>query len=136
MTEFLQLANALEVISSTNKRNDKIRIIADFLQNVQQQEIRFATMTFAGRVFAENDERTLNISWSGMINALRKVIDYEDKDFGEFYEGDVGEAIATMFTSGKYSRQQSLFTDSLTLETLERDLEVIASFSGKGSKNE
>ena len=136
MTEFLQLANALEGISDTNKRNDKIRIIADFLHKVQQQEIRFATMTLAGRVFAENDERTLNISWSGMINALRKVIDYEDKDFEEFYEGDVGEAIATMFASGKYSRQQSLFTDSLTLETLESDLAKIASFSGKGSKNE
>ncbi|GAH67450.1 unnamed protein product, partial [marine sediment metagenome] len=93
MTEFLQLANALEEISATNKRKDKISIIADFLHKVQKQEIRFATNVLAGRIFAENDERTLNISWSGMINALRKIIDYEDKDFGEFYEGDVGEAI-------------------------------------------
>ncbi|MHA2426077.1 MAG: ATP-dependent DNA ligase [Candidatus Thorarchaeota archaeon] len=136
MTEFLTIAEALERISETSKRNEKISIIAEVLNSVGSEEIRFAAMALAGRVFAENDERTLNISWSGMINALRKVIDYDEKDFGEFYQGDVGDAIANMFSSGKYSRQQSLFAVPITIGSLESDLEKISSFSGKGSKNE
>ncbi|MHA1907750.1 MAG: hypothetical protein ACW98Y_10690, partial [Candidatus Thorarchaeota archaeon] len=94
MTEFLLLAEALESISTTSKRNEKTNIIAEFLKSVRPEEIRFSSMVLAGRVFAENDERTLNISWSGMISALRKVIDYNDDEFGKYYQGDVGEAIA------------------------------------------
>ncbi|MFW9847999.1 MAG: ATP-dependent DNA ligase [Candidatus Thorarchaeota archaeon] len=136
MTEFLELANALEEITSTPRRNEKIRIIADILKSVKQDELQFTTRVLAGRVFAESDERTLNVSWSGMMSALKKIIDYSEKDFGEFYQGDVGEAIASMFTSGRYSKQQSLFSQSITISTLQRDLEQMSSFTGKGSKSE
>ncbi len=136
MTEFLKLANALEEITSTPKRNEKIRIIADILKSVKQDELQFTTRVLAGRVFAENDERTLNVSWSGMMSTLKKVIDYSEKDFGEFYQGDVGEAIASMFTSGRYSKQLSLFSQTITVSSLQRDLEQISSFTGKGSKSE
>ncbi|MFW9910619.1 MAG: ATP-dependent DNA ligase [Candidatus Thorarchaeota archaeon] len=134
MTEFSKLAYTLDAIAATTKRNEKIEIISSFLRELNLNEVHFGTLALAGRVFSESDQRTTNTSWAGIISALKRVIAFEDHEIGEFYKGDAGEAIESMMLSGRFSRQQSLLTEPLTLNSVSSAIKQIAEAEGKGSK--
>ncbi|MFX1605791.1 MAG: ATP-dependent DNA ligase [Promethearchaeota archaeon] len=136
MTDFIKLAEVLDTISRTSKRTEKITVAAEFLKKVDIDEISRAALFLGGNVFAESDQRTLNISWKGLLNALKKVVDIDDKALSEAYEGDTGEAIAKVLESTKESRQSSLFSEALSIKSVAQTLDRIADVQGKGSIKE
>lgn len=71
MTNFLELATFLDTISSISKRKEKVKYLADFLRSTQDNDKRGVALFLAGRPFSENDERSLNLSWVGIMNAIQ-----------------------------------------------------------------
>ncbi len=136
MTSFTRVAELLDSVTATSKRKEKIRYLAEFLSSLESSEVSYASLLVAGRIFAESDQRSLNVSWSGILSALQQVMDIKPSDVHRVYDGDVGEAVANLIESGKYARQSSLFDEPLTILSVKTSLERIASLSGKGSKNE
>ena len=136
MTDFIKLAEALDSISSTRKRTEKVAIATEFLRKVDIDEISKAALFLSGKVFAESDQRTLNISWKGLLNALKKVVDVDDQALSKVYEGDTGEAVAKVLESTKESRQSTLFSEVLSIASVSQTLERIADAQGKGSVKE
>ncbi len=136
MTSFTRLAELLDSVTATSKRKEKIRYLAEFLSSIEPDEVSYAALLVAGRIFAESDQRSLNVSWSGILSSLQQVMDIRPSDVHRAYDGDVGEAVAVLIKSGKYARQSSLFEEPLTILSVKTSIEKIASLSGKGSKNE
>ena len=136
MTEFIKLAEALDSISRTRKRSEKVDIAAEFLRKVDIDEIRSAALFLSGKVFAESDQRTLNVSWKGLLDALKNVVEIDDQALSKAYDGDTGEAIAKVLESTKESRQSTLFSEVLSITSVAKTLGRIADVQGRGSTKE
>jgi DNA ligase-1 len=136
MTHFVVLAEVLDKISRTMKRREKVSLAGEFLRSVEIEEVSQAALYMSGKVFAESDQRTLNISWKGLLNALKKVVDFDDNTLSEAYDGDIGEAIAKVLDGSKESRQSTLFSEALSIASVSQTLEKIADIQGKGSVKE
>ncbi|MHA2601051.1 MAG: ATP-dependent DNA ligase [Candidatus Thorarchaeota archaeon SMTZ1-83] len=134
MTDFAELARTLDEISSVSGRNAKTDLVASFLKKVQQDELTAAALFLGGRVFSERDPRVLNVSWRGVKQALRQVIDFTEKEFRELYDGDAGEAIAALLSTDGVIRQSGLFSSSLTILSVQQGFHEIAEAEGSGSK--
>ncbi|MFW9836717.1 MAG: ATP-dependent DNA ligase [Candidatus Thorarchaeota archaeon] len=136
MTDFICLAEVLDDISKTKKRNEKVTLAAEFLRKVNFEEISVAALFLSGKVFAESDPRTLNISWRGLLNTLKKVADIGDEAISSVYEGDIGEAVAKILEDMKSSRQSTLFSETLSILSVSQTLDKIAAAQGIGSMKE
>ncbi|MHA1960263.1 MAG: ATP-dependent DNA ligase [Candidatus Thorarchaeota archaeon] len=136
MSHFAELAEVLEKVSNVSSRNKKISFLAEYLQRLSSEEIGTAVYFLSGKVFSESDQRTLDVSWTGIKNALRQVLHFKDDELGKHYDGDTGEMVASFLESMDTPRQTSLFEEPLTLLSVKQSLERISSASGKGSKKE
>jgi DNA ligase-1 len=136
LTEFRVLAEVLDKIGKTTKRTEKITLAASFLKEVDIVDISQAALFLSGKIFAEKDQRTLNISWRGLLSVLKNLVSINDKAISEAYEGDIGEAVAQILESTKESRQASLFSETLSIALVSQTLDRIASIQGKGSVKE
>lgn len=134
--EFLQLAETLDEVSKTSKRNEKKALVAGFLRKLMQDEIEAATLFLAGRVFAERDDRTLNVSWGGILEVVKQMLDITGNEIQEHYDGDIGEAMKSLVESSGHSYQTSLVYEALTVLSVRDALERIASAKGTGSARE
>ena len=134
--EFEKLANTLDQVSKTTKRKQKVAIVAQFLRDLDHTEIESASLFLAGRVFPESSEKSLNISWKGLLNALKELTGFSDDQLSEHYKGDVGEAIASLLSSKQLSKQSVLFQESLTIKRISSVFLKIAEASGSGSTKE
>ncbi|MFW9833388.1 MAG: ATP-dependent DNA ligase [Candidatus Thorarchaeota archaeon] len=136
MTEFRSYAEVLDRVSGTTKRTEKIDLAAEFLRNVDPTDVANAALYLSGKVFGESDQRTLNISWRGLVNALKNLFDIDDASIDKAYEGDIGEAVANLIESSSKSRQSTLFSNPLTISSVAQTIGKIASVQGKGSIKE
>lgn len=57
MTAFLTLAKLLESIKAESSRNKKISMIADFLKELEEDEIYPATLFIAGQIIPESESK-------------------------------------------------------------------------------
>jgi DNA ligase-1 len=136
MTEFRSFAEVLDKISETAKRTEKIELAAEFLRNIEVTDVANAALYLSGKVFGESDQRTLNISWSGLLNALKNMFEIDNTSISEAYEGDIGEAVGNLIENSSKSRQSTLFSDPLTINSVAQTIGRIASIQGKGSIKE
>src|SRR5208283_3179364 len=60
-TLFSTFAEECKALESTAKRTQKVKILADFLKSLYEDEIIPATTFVTGRPFPESDERVLDI---------------------------------------------------------------------------
>ncbi len=134
--EFERLADTLDQVSQTTKRKKKIAIVSQFLRNLDQAEIEPASLFLAGKVFPESSDRSLNVSWRGLFNALKELTEFGDDQLHEYYEGDIGEAVAALLSSKQLSKQLVLFQESLTIKRVYSIFLKIAHASGPGSTKE
>jgi DNA ligase-1 len=134
MTLFLELTKTMDKISGTRSRKAKVGFLAEFLKSVSLDEVQQSALFLRGQVFSEADSRTLNISWRGLIQALKQVIEYSEEEFGKHYDGDIGIAVERLLSSGNHTRQVGLFSEPLTIASVSNALSEIAATDGKGSK--
>jgi len=114
----------------------KTKLAADFLRLVNPHETSHAALFMSGRIFAERDQRVLNISWRGLLNSLSSLMELKDDSISDVYEGDVGEAIAKLVEEYGDTRQTTLFSEPLTIDSVWNTAVKISEVKGKGSQKE
>ena len=133
MTEFSLLAEVLDSVGATTKRKKKIEMAGEFLLKVDAEEISQAALFLSGRIFAEREQRVLNISWKGLLGTLKTVMDLKDDSISKVYNGDVGEAVAKLMDETGHARQTTLLSEVLTIKAVGEVSSKIADVVGKGS---
>lgn len=88
----LRFSQLCEAIAATTKKNEKIRLVADYLQSVPLEEAALGALYLCGRVFPRREERVLSI---GFALLLRAVANVAGKDAAELapilrHHGDLG----------------------------------------------
>src|SRR5437764_5443517 len=92
-SEFLNFANVGESIASTPAKLEKIRLLADYLRTLSDEQLSIVATYLTGRAFPQSDLRTLQVGWSVIYRALLAATKISE---GEFHRiaashGDLGK---------------------------------------------
>ena len=92
-SEFLTFANVGETIGATPAKLEKIRLLADYLRTLNNEQLPVVTTYLTGRAFAQSDLRTLQVGWSVIYRALLAVTRISDDEFHRIAasHGDLGK---------------------------------------------
>jgi DNA ligase 1 len=71
-TPFIKVVELCKDLEATTKRNEKIRLIAEFLRQLQPDEVAPAVLLVVGQIFPEFDPRTLDVGWRTIKRVLEK----------------------------------------------------------------
>src|SRR6185436_7055998 len=90
MRLFAQTASA---IAGTTSKLKKIRFLAEYIQTLNEDDLRAACVFFTGRPFPLTDARTLNVGWSALMQVIQQISSASDEDIHQIYleRGDLGE---------------------------------------------
>jgi DNA ligase-1 len=69
-TPFAALADVVERLEATPKRLEKRAHLGTFLRSLRREEVGPAIFLVIGRIFAEADQRALNVGWATLSKAL------------------------------------------------------------------
>ncbi len=135
-TLFRSLAELGERLESTNKRNEMVGWVAEFIQQLSQDEVQHATSMLMGRAFPVWDQRTLEISWATISMIIRRITNADDVKFAQAFgkTGDAGDATKLVFEGGTIRKQATLFQKQLTILEVYHTFEAIAETAGTGSR--
>jgi len=135
-TPFRALAELCEKLEATTKRLAMVNVVAEFIKNLEPDEVEPAVAMILGRPFPKWSQKTLDVSWATLSNIIMQITEVEwdtfTKIFGE--TGDIGSATKTMFERGKIKRQATLLERTLTIAEVRRSFEEIAEAVGQGSR--
>ena len=105
-----RFAETAEAIGGTSSKLKKIAFLADYLRTLSEDNLRAAAVFFTGRPFALTDERTLNVGWSALVNAVQELSGASDEDIHQIYldRGDLGEMAERLLASPIGARPAAL----------------------------
>ncbi len=135
-TSFKALTDLCEKLEATTKRLRMTSLVADFLRDLEAEEVKPAVCMILGRPFPKWSQQTLDVSWATLTGIIRRITKADWKVFMEAFgeTGDVGSATKTLFESSKIDKQSTLFERKLTILEVERGFEAIAETAGLGSR--
>jgi ATP-dependent DNA ligase len=89
MLRFSQLCDS---IAATTKKNEKVRLVADFLRNSDPREAALAALYLCGRVFPRREERALSIGFSLLLRAVANIAQKNERELALAlrHHGDLG----------------------------------------------
>jgi DNA ligase-1 len=92
LSEFAKFATVGEQIAATPAKLEKIRLLADYLRTLDEEQLPIATTYFAGRAFAQSDLRTLQVGGSIIYRAIMAASKLGDAGFHRLAQshGDAG----------------------------------------------
>ena len=79
-----RFAETAEAIAQTSSRLKKVKILADYLQDLSDTDLRASAMFFTGRPFPLCDDRTLNVGGAALARTIL--------DLGGASEADLHDA--------------------------------------------
>jgi DNA ligase-1 len=125
-----QLAEIGESVAGTTKKNEKVRIVAEFFRSQSADEAAIAAIFLSGRTFPAYEEITLQVGGTMLWQVLRDISRLSDDEMADAYRqyGDLGSAAFDVLQST--APKQS----TLTLEQVEREFHRIAETRGAASK--
>jgi DNA ligase-1 len=125
MRRFAEIATA---ISRTSSRLQKINTLAEYLQELSDDDLRAAAVFFTGRPFPLAEERILSVGGAAIAQVVLEVANATDEDLDTAYlaHGDLGDAANTLLPN----RETSTLEPSQVFQLFER----LAAVSGNAAK--
>ena len=107
---FKSLAELLEKIESTRKRLQIVGMAAEFLKDLEVEELEPAVSMILGRPFPKWSQKTLEVSWATLSEILRRIAQVDWNIFLEAFSstGDIGAATKAVFEKAKVKKQTVL----------------------------
>jgi len=135
-TAFRELCELCEKLEATTKRLLMVDLVANFLRELQSDEVEPAVSMILGRPFPKWDQRVLEVSWVTLSDLIKRLTDIDWSDFRNAFSktGDIGSATKIVFEASKIRRQATLFEKPLSILEVRRTFETIAETSGYGSR--
>jgi DNA ligase-1 len=92
-SEFARFAEVGEAIGATPGKLAKVKILADYLRELDPEQLPIAARYLTGKAFAQSDRRTLQVGWSVVFRALLAATRLHDSDLHRIAgnHGDAGK---------------------------------------------
>ncbi|MEO8218174.1 MAG: ATP-dependent DNA ligase [Acidobacteriota bacterium] len=96
LSEFTAVARQ---IASTTKKNEKEKLLAEYLRGVDDATLERAVVFFAGGPFPSRDERVTGVGWATIAEAAAAATGVSREKLGQraSHSGDLGDGIAPFF---------------------------------------
>jgi len=130
--QLLGLAQTLERVRGTSGKNEKVRILADYLKDLGPEDAMVAARIASGRASERGSKDEAQVGYSTLLDVLRDVTGATDEMVSKVYlrHGDLGEVAEELLGTKK---EQVLFSEPLTLAEVEEAFSRLRSLKGKGS---
>ena len=91
---FYKFAETCSLISRTTKKLEKTAILSEYLKQLESSSLGLATVWFTGNAFPPSHNKTLQLGWAVIRDALCAVSGLDQGAFGQVYlkHSDLGEA--------------------------------------------
>ncbi|MDR5694333.1 MAG: ATP-dependent DNA ligase [Armatimonadota bacterium] len=136
MGSFRELAEVMEAIASTASKLEKIALLGEYLNTLEDADLEVACTYLTGSPFPAGDPRKLNIGWSALVDLILEISGASLQTLDALYlkHGDLGK-VAEELLSRKV--MLSLFpapSPPLTIQGVREAFETIAALSGPRSR--
>src|SRR5205814_9475840 len=98
---FLAFAEACAAIGADTRKLEKVRLLSQYLRQLQGQALGLAATWFTGRPFAASHNKVLQLGWALLRDALSSAVRVDTAVFHQVYlkHSDLGETAAEMLAS-------------------------------------
>jgi len=126
------LAQTLEKVKGASGKNEKVRILAEYLKLLSPDDITVAARIASGRASERGSKDEPQVGYSTLLDVLRDLTGATEEVVSKVYlrHGDLGEVAEELLGAKK---EQALFSELLTLEGVEEAFSRLRSQKGKGS---
>lgn len=126
------MAELGEKLESTTKRNKMVELTADFLKQLEPEEIEPAVCMLLGRPFPKAGKERLDISWATLRGLILRVTGAKPLEMEDAFEktGDLGKTTAVLFDSRRIKGQQLLMEKPLNLLEVRSAMEKVSKVKG------
>ncbi|TRO50335.1 ATP-dependent DNA ligase [Candidatus Bathyarchaeota archaeon] len=133
---FKSLVKLLEKVEAAKKRLEIINLVADFLKDLDAEEVEPAVSMTLGRAFPKWSQKNLEVKWGTLSDVIQKSKGFDWDVFRQALSdtGDIGAAVKVIFEKTKVTKQAVLLGETLTIKEVRRLLQAIAGISGSGSR--
>lgn len=127
-----RFAQVCAEIAARPGKNEKIAILARYLQSLDDPDLQAVSRFFTGNPFAARDERSLGIGWQSILAAARRAWDVPEDELASSYgeHRDLGAALGPFV---RPSFDLGLASEMLTPSALYAIFEEIAAAKGKSA---
>jgi DNA ligase 1 len=125
-----RLAQTCEAIAATTKKNEKTRIVAEYLHSRTIEEAAISAVFLSGRAFPAYEEKTLQVGGTMLWSVLREISHQSDTALSQAYRkyGDLGSAAHDVLL------ESAPRTSSVNVVDVEREFHHIADTRGAAAK--
>ncbi|MBC7218759.1 MAG: ATP-dependent DNA ligase [Hadesarchaea archaeon] len=133
---FRELAEICEKLTSTTKRSEMVRLVADFLTRLEPGEVETASCMLLGRPFPNTSRWRLDVSWSTLAEVILRITGASQREMAPAFDstGDIGAATAVLFSAARIKRQQLFSIKPLSLLEVQEILRKVARLRGPGAR--
>ncbi len=130
--EYSQLVKVYEELNKTTKRLEKTHIIAEFLKEINIEDMEYVMLLLEGRVFPNYDPREIGIAARTMLKSLSAAtgISVEKIENEWKKQGDLG-LVAEILVKTK--KQSTLNSTKLTVKKVFNNIRKLAELQGEGT---
>ena len=132
--KYEELVNVYESLADTTKRLEKTEVLANYFKILDDETLSMVTLLALGKVFPFYSEEEMGVGDKLVMRAISESVGIGvDKVEDQVREqGDIGAACEKLFTNKK---QQTFFSQPLTIKFVFNNLRKLAKISGNKSNN-
>ena len=129
---FREFAELMEKVKGTPSKNEKVRLLAEYLPQLNPHDAETAARLASGRPSERGAKDEAQVGYSTLIDVLKEVCGATSQRVSQTYlkHGDLGEVAMDLLGD---KREQPLFSEELSLEDLRRAFGDLRAAKGKGS---
>jgi DNA ligase-1 len=120
--QFSLFAQTCAAIAATTKKLEKTRILSEYLQQLSSKALSCAAVWFTGNAFPPSQNKTLQLGWALIRDALCAIGQLDQAEFGQVYlkHSDLGEAGLEILekTNSSISQEHGLIETDQLFENL------------------
>jgi DNA ligase-1 len=131
---FLGLAEVLDRVKDTSSKNEKVRLLGDYLRPLGPEDAEVAARVASGRASERGSKDEAQVGYSTLLEVLKEVTGTDEAAVSASYlrHGDLGKVAEELLAR---KRMQSLFPETLTLADIAAAFGRLRSAKGKGSSS-
>jgi DNA ligase-1 len=132
MGTFADFASTLERVRSTAGKNEKVRILSEYMRGLDADDAERVARFATGRASLKGSADETQIGYSTISDAIEEVTGLPPRELSRVYVkyGDLGKAAEELLSKKK---ETTLFQESLALNDVAGSFEAMTQAKGKGS---
>jgi len=132
---FNEFASVCDGIRATSSKNEKVKILAEYLKKLDDESLKIACMFLSGYTFPKGSGLDLNVGYSLIWDVIAEVSSLRSNELRNLYikYGDLGEMAEQALAKRKI---EPLVKSELTLDHVYGQFKKIAGTTGQGSTEE